>query len=132
MNPWEIIDHTADVALRATGETMAEAFALAAQGMFNLITPSPKAEVGEFDLELEADDHGMLLVDFLTELLFLFDTQRVVFSRCEVKIDGLKLKAKCYGEEFDPEKHDMDMEIKAVTYHMLEVEDGMVQVLFDI
>ena len=136
MKRYELIDHTADVGVKAFGESVAEAFVHAAQAMFDLMTDNSQiADIGEYKIELEALDREQLLVDWLSELLFLHDVDNVVFGRFEVLLEGDHLSAKAFGETFDTNKHRIGTEIKAVTYHILEVHEKspvFVQVLFDI
>ena len=137
-NHYEIIEHTADVGVKAFGASLSDCFAHAAEGMFNLITDSSSiAEKGEYQLKLQADDLEQLLVDFLSELLFLHSSRNLVFGSFTVSIDeeDAELSASIKGESFDLKKHHCGIEIKAVTYHMLQVHADsplFVQVLFDI
>ena len=136
MKKYEFIDHTADVCIKAYGNTISEAFENAAVGMFDIITDKSKiGTVGQYTIELEAPDLEQLLVDWLSELLFMNSAKNIVFSSFNVSIDKKHLSAKVFGEEYDTSKHKMGVEIKAVTYHMLEVHNKKqyyVQVLFDI
>lgn len=138
MKIYELIDHTADVGVKAYGKSLSEAFENAAKGMFDIITDSSEIEnIGQYNIELEAPDLEQLLVDWLSELLFLNSAKNVVFGFFKVEIDDKKnkLSAKVFGEKFDISKHKAGAEIKAVTYHMLEVKKKKpfrVQVLFDI
>jgi SHS2 domain-containing protein len=136
MKKYELIDHTADVCIKAYGNTIFEAFENAAVGMFDIITDNSKIDsVGQYDIQLDAPDLEQLLVDWLSELLFLNSAKNLVFSSFKVDIEGNHLSAQVFGEEYDTSKHKMGVEIKAVTYHMLEVKDTKpfyVQVLFDI
>lgn len=138
MKQYELIDHTADVAIKAYGKTLSEAFENAAKGMFDIITDSSEIEnIGQYDIELEADNLEQLLVDWLSDLLFLNSANNLVFGFFKVEIDEKKnkLSAKVFGEKFNISKHKIGAEIKAVTYHMLEVKNKKpyhVQVLFDI
>ncbi|HIG99105.1 MAG TPA: archease, partial [Thermoplasmata archaeon] len=76
MKHYELVEHTADVGIKAFGKTVAEAFEHAARGMFDIITDeSPIDPVGQYDIELEAPDREQLLVDWLSKLLFLNDAQ---------------------------------------------------------
>lgn len=132
---YEYIEHTADIGIKAYGETVDESFANAALGMFNVMTDVSKVEpVGEFDVRVESDNLENLLVDWLGELLFLHETQDVLLSEFDVKVDGLSLDAKVRGETIDREKHELKDDVKAITYHMLEVnqEEGYLKVLLDI
>jgi SHS2 domain-containing protein len=136
MKHYELIDHTADVGVKAYGKTVAEAFAHAAVAMFDIITDeSTIGSVGEYDIVLEAPDREQLLVDWLSKLLYLNDAENLVFGRFEVTITGNRLSARIFGEKYDTKKHKMGVEIKAVTYHMVQVNEKdpiFVQVLFDI
>jgi len=138
MKTYELIDHTADVGLKAYGKNLSEAFQNAAKGMFDIITDSSEIEpVGQYDIQLEAADLEQLLVDFLSELLFLNSAQNLVFGFFKVELDENKnsLSARVFGEKFNISKHKIGAEIKAVTYHMLEVKNKKpyhAQVLFDI
>ena len=138
MKPYDIIDHTADICIKAYGETLSEAFENAAKSMFDTITDNSEIEsIGEYDIELKASDLEQLLVDWLSELLFLHGANNLVFGFFSVNLDkkNCKLKAKVFGEPFNLSKHKIGVEIKAVTYHMLEVKNKRpyhVQVLYDI
>jgi SHS2 domain-containing protein len=136
MKSYEFIEHTADVGVKAYGKTTAEAFQHAAQAMFDIITDNSKIQsVGQYDIELEAPDREQLLVDWLSKLLFLNGAYNLVFGKFEVTLKKNHLIAHVYGEEYSREKHKMGVEIKAVTYHMLQVHETppiFVQVLFDI
>ncbi len=134
---FEIVDHTADVSIVAYGTDISQAFANAARALFNLITELDDVE--EFlhrDIELTAPDEESLLVEWLNELIYLFDTENIVFKRFDVtKLNNTQLKARSYGEKVDSSKHRLKTGVKAATYHMLKVDKGdgcRVQVLFDI
>ena len=134
----EIIDHTADVAIAAYGADAKQAFANAALGMFSIMTDIGKVKAkASREVEVTADDRKDLLISWLNELLFVFEVERMLFKRFDiVTLDETTLKARCYGEKIDPKRHKIKMEIKAATYHMLQIEEQQnltrVQVLFDI
>ncbi len=138
MEKYEIIDHTADIGVKAYGETLSEAFENAAKAMFDIITDNSDVEnKGQYDIELKAEDLEQLLVDWLSELLYLHDAENLVFGVFKVNLNVQKksIKAEAYGEKLDFSKHKKGEQIKAVTYHMLELKNKKpyhVQVLFDI
>ena len=138
MKTYELIEHTADVGVKAFGKTISEAFEHAAKGMFDIITDKSEIEfVGQYEIELKADDLEQLLVDWLSELLFLNSANNLVFGFFKVDLDEKKktLKASVFGEKFNVSKHKIGTEIKAITYHMLEVKNKKpyhIIVLFDI
>ena len=132
---YEEIEHTADVAIRAYGSTLDELFANAAEGMFSLIADldSVKA-VGEVEVRLEAEEIPTLLLRWLSELLYIHETQRLLFSSFEVRVVGTSLQGRARGEAIDKKRHELKLVIKAVTRHRLTVdpEKGIAEVIFDI
>ncbi len=134
---FEIIDHTADVVIIAYGTSLSQTFANAAKALFNLITELDNVEeVLHRDIELVAPDQESLLVAWLNELIYLFDTENVIFKRFEItKLNNTQLKARSYGEKVDSSKHKLKTGVKAATYHMLRIDKDngyKAQVLFDI
>ena len=134
---FEIIDHTADVGIIAYGASMNQAFANAARALFSLITELDNIEEVVYrDIELVAPDQESLLVKWLNELIYLFDTENIIFKRFDItQLNSTQLKAKSYGEKVDSSKHKLKIGVKAATSHMLKVEKNngcQVQVLFDI
>ncbi len=132
---FEEIDHTADVGIRAYGKTASEIFESAAAGMFTLIAnPDRVKPVGEEEIRLAAEDLPSLLVAWLSELLFLHETQNLLFAKFKVRVRGTKLDARAWGERIDKRRHELKLAIKAVTYHRLSVdlEKGVAEVIFDV
>ena len=134
---FEIVDHTADVGIIAYGASMNQAFANAAKALFSLIAELDNVEeVLHRDIELLAPDQESLLVDWLNELIYLFDTENIIFKRFDIiELNDTQLKARSYGEKVDSLKHILKIGVKAATYHMLKVDKTngcKVQVLFDI
>lgn len=132
---YETLSHTADVMIRAYGSTIEESFANAAYGLFEQLADLSQVEPKEkFKLEIEGRDSEQLLVDFLSELLYLFDTELILFKNFDLKYNGEILQVEAMGERIDKKKHTMRQAIKAVSYHAIEVDpvkNGYVQVLFD-
>lgn len=121
----------------AYGADISQAFANAARALFSLITELDDVEeLLHRDIELVAPDEESLLVEWLNELIYLFDTENIVFKRFDVtKLNNTQLKARGYGEKVDSSKHRLKTGVKAATYHMLKVDKGdgcQVRVLFDI
>jgi len=115
---FEFLEHTADLRFRAWGTSLNECFENCARAMWAAVirqdTVSAKTEN---KIELEADSIEVLLHDFLSELLFLFESEGLVFKDFDVSIQDKRLSAVAKGEKFDPERHIIETEIKAVTYH---------------
>jgi SHS2 domain-containing protein len=132
---FEEIDHTADAGIRAYGRTPSEIFESAAAGMFALIADLDRVKpVGEEEIRLAAEDLPSLLVAWLSELLFLHETQNLLFVKFKVRVRGTKLDARAWGERIDKKRHELKLAIKAVTYHRLsvDVENGVAEVIFDV
>ena len=134
---FEFINHTADVGIIAHGADMSQAFANAAIALFSLITNLDDVEgVTYRDIELTAPDQESLLVDWLNELIYLFDTENIIFKRFDIaQLSQTYLEARSYGDKVDSSKHKLKTGVKAATYHMLKIDEnngGRVRVLFDI
>jgi SHS2 domain-containing protein len=132
---YEFLEHTADVGLKAYGSTLEEIFENAALGMFDLMTDvSLVRSTGEVEVRVQSQDLESLMVDWLTELLCVHELENVFLSEFDLVIEGLSLEAKVRGEAVDPSRHPLETLIKAVTYHMIEVnpKEGYAIVIFDI
>jgi len=135
---FELIDHTADVGVVVYGVDIKQLFSNAALALFSLITePESIGEQLQRHLEVFSECNDSLLVEWLNELIYLFDSEHLLFSRFTIEsLSNNKLKATCYGEEFNPRKHKIKTGVKAATYHMLNINKGShgyeVQVIFDV
>jgi len=140
---FKFLDHTADVQSKSWGNTLEEAFSQTALSLIATITPGLEMieKNQERILKLEAEDKGALLFDFLSELLYIFDVDQLVFSEINVKnIDptskGFKMEAELKGEIFDKEKHEIGTEVKAITYSFMEIKEEknrvVIKIVFDI
>jgi SHS2 domain-containing protein len=142
MEPFEYLEHTSDIKFRSYGRTLEEAFSNAARALFNSMI-----DLNDIDIELEeeivveGEDLEFLLYNWLSELFYIFDAERKIFSEFDVKIRdrerGYSLIGNARGEEIK-EKHIFDTGIKAVTLHDIFVErsdsgDGYIcQVVLDV
>ena len=137
MKPYWTFEHTADIGLEAQGTTVEAAFANAARGMFAIIVndrPIEAQEEREVVLPFDGD-LDQLLVDWLSELLYLHDVAGLVFGDFMLTITD-ELHGVARGEPYDRDKHGAGTEIKAVTYHLLEIKRTkkgfILKVLFDV
>ncbi len=136
MSPrYEVLEHTADVGLRAFGETLEETFSVMAKGMVNLIVSSDSHVSCKEErlVEVEGYDLESLMVSWLSELLFqiysegflpatvqsmrIQEHKNSITDSCEYSIS-----ATISGEIFRPKTHQLILEVKGVTYHLLKVE----------
>jgi SHS2 domain-containing protein len=138
MKGFQILDISGDVGLKAFGESINEVFMNAAIGMYNLITNLDGiAENKTIDVSVESLSMEGLFVSWLNELIFHFDAYGFVGKKIDIKhFSDNKIIATITGEEFDPERHDRKLLIKAATYHKLRIEKGdetwEAEVIFDI
>lgn len=137
----EPLDHTADVGFELEAASLAELFAGAAAALTDVVTDVAAVRPAEtLEVELEADDRELLLVEWLEELVYRLDSESRLFRRAEVELEErggrVALRATLRGEPFDPARHPLKVAIKGVTYHGLEVrragEGWRARVIFDI
>lgn len=121
--PFEILEHTADVGFRAWGAHPDELFVNAAHAMMAIAAEDdPVARTGVRAIDVAGEDYESLLVNWLSELLYLFDADEFVANRIEVaSITPTQIRARLIGEGRDPERHRWKLIVKAVTYHELQV-----------
>jgi SHS2 domain-containing protein len=139
---FEFLEHTADVYVRAHGQTMEEAYENAALSMFETMTDSGKiAPTQEETVEVEAEDQYALLYNWLEALLVKFETENMLYSKFQISgwketTEKFTFKAKVWGEKFNPEKHPQKVAVKAVTYHRMvvirEIDRVILEFILDI
>jgi SHS2 domain-containing protein len=135
---YETFDHTADLGLRARAADLPELFVEMARGLLSIQAANPSAvrAVLEHAVELASDRLDDLLFDWLNELLYPFEANRLLFSRFEVEVRDGRLIARAAGEHYDPERHLLEHEVKAITYHGLKCEPcesgWLAEAIFDI
>ncbi len=136
MRRFKLIEHTADIGLVASGQTLAEAFANVAYGLFSIMVDLRTVrKVESRNLELGEEDSESLLFEWLNRLLYIFDVEMLLFKRFDIKgFNGRQLKAVCYGEKYDPSRHQLKMGVKSATYYMLKVDEekNQVRVILDV
>jgi SHS2 domain-containing protein len=122
---YEFLEHTADLKIKATGKTFSEALTEAAKAL-------TEATAGKSRIEPKVEKQYAIIVkhpetlvhDFLSQLIYLFSTEHMLFCEFDLNLKeslGYKLIAKLKGEPYDPKKHKLVKEVKAVTYHELKV-----------
>jgi len=140
---FEFEDHTADVQVKSWGRTLEEAFSQTAYSLMATITPDLDKVSPEIEKELNimAEDKEALLFDFLSEFLFLFDVEELVFS--DINVESIKQKENDYvikailkGEKFNKNKHEIGTEVKAITYSFMNISEKKgyieISIVFDI
>lgn len=141
MKNFEIIEHTADIGIIAYGKTKEEVFVNSAKGMFYILTEEEETckNKSSYQFKLSADTLEDLLISWLSELLYIFETKLVILNKFVLEeFSDYNLIARVYGENIGHNNKKIKREIKAVTYHYLEFKKDEVsklwraRVIFDI
>lgn len=118
---FRLLDHEADIGLEVCGRGHAELFSHAGAALFSLIT-DPDTIEARFTRHITINSGEEQLVVFLNELLYLWDTEKFIPRTFSVVMEGGRLEADISGETFDPGKHSVYKEVKAVTYHKFTIQ----------
>ena len=141
---FEFKEHTADIKVKSWGRTLEEAFSQTAFSLMTTISPDLTKINPEIEktITITSEDTGALLFDFLSEFLYIFDVEGLIFSEITVaSIDKVKsnqflLQAYVKGEKFNSEKHEIGTEVKAITYSFMNIEQSdqnvTIEIVFDI
>jgi SHS2 domain-containing protein len=136
LKKFDYFGHTADIGITAYGNSMSEAYANAAYGLFSIITDLRKVRQTESRvIALREDDLESLLFEWLNELIYIFEVDRILIKKCDIQeFGGNRIRAICRGEKIDLKRHRLKTGVKAATYHLLTVDQrhNRVQVIFDI
>ena len=123
----EIFEHTADAGIRATSSTLSEAFNEVSLAFTEIITGGNLPDIKHnFKVELKATTLDSLLVNYISHLIYLFDTENFLVSSAAitVKTESCTISGTLEGDFYDESKHGYGVEIKAVSYHMLKISEG--------
>jgi SHS2 domain-containing protein len=135
---YELFDHTADLGLRVAAPDLNALFREAAEGLFSVVVEEipQRGAPKRLDFAIEADRTEFLFVDWLSELLYVFDSKRLLLDSFEVDVRDSKLTATALARPLDEDRDRLLREVKAITYHGLRVEqtpDGwLAEVILDI
>lgn len=120
---WEHFEHQADIGVRGYGETLEQAFEQTALAMSSVITDLDTIQTHEcMEVECNAPDYDVLLVDWLNELVYQMATRRMLFSTFKVAIHDQRLSATICGELAEQIKHQPAVEVKGATFTELKVQ----------
>jgi SHS2 domain-containing protein len=121
---FEILEHPADIGFRAFGRTLPELYENSATALLTIRADPEEVEPRqEFRLSADSADCESLLVDFLSEVLYLVDGEQIAFR--QVRVDALTetaISATGLGEHHDPARHHVKLIVKAVTWHQLKID----------
>jgi SHS2 domain-containing protein len=132
---YEVLEHTADVMIRCTGDTLEECFSNAAYALSDQTVDVTLVERKVMmNIVVSGEDDESRLFNFLSEVLFIQETESFAFADFDVSIDGNQVSAVCWGEPLDLKKHHPKTEVKAITYHMMQVNPSVpdLTVVFDV
>jgi len=123
---WEHFTHGADIGVRGIGTTREEAFEQAAIALVAVITdPALVVSRQEIVVECQATDSEVLLVDWLNTLIYEMAVRGMVFGRFAVRLEGIRLHGRAWGEEVDVARHEPAVEVKGATYTSLLVGQNL-------
>jgi len=135
------IDHTGDIGIQVTAPSLPQLFERAALGMFRVLTDLDTVQPSDAtSIAVEGRDREALMVRWLSELNYRHTVDDVLYGAFEVDAinetdDGFTLTATARGEAIDPARHTVYTEIKAITFHGMEIQETdegwSVQVIFD-
>jgi SHS2 domain-containing protein len=141
---YEIFEHTADVGIRARADSIDELFADAARGLFSVMVANLDVVQSrqELNLSVKGSDIEEVLHDWLAELLYTFHGRRLVLREFQVQIyqieqtAEIQLSAVARGEPIELKRHEIDVEVKAITWHGLRIQkrgdEWVAEVIVDI
>lgn len=120
---YKILDHTADLCIRVTGTGLPDFLRNAALAMMELITDREGVDPSiKVSIEVTGETTEEVVVRLLSEILYLHETSKLVFKDIKVEVLKNKVAAELKCENYNARKHELNYDIKAVTYHGLNVE----------
>ncbi|HDP99633.1 MAG TPA: archease [bacterium] len=135
---YEQLEHSGDIRIKVFGESLKNLYVNAGYALFDIITDAEKikSELAE-TVEASGNDREELIVNWLSELNYLYLTERKIFNKFEIdRLTETELSATAIGEKFNPRHHKLKKEIKAVTFHDLEIQQRAkhweTKIVFDI
>jgi SHS2 domain-containing protein len=141
MIPFEYLEHTADIKFRAYGRSPEDMLANAAAALFKaMVDPATIKTIETWKVELEASNLEQLAYDWLSEMVFLFETESAVFAAFSIKLQQNEsgswgLYGEIGGERIDLKRHAFENEVKAITLHEFQVKKNdmwCLQVVLDV
>jgi SHS2 domain-containing protein len=135
---YSVIDHTADFGIHVYGSDSKELFANAAWAVFDLITEMDRLTgFDSCDIEVSGDDWPDLMVNWLREVLYLWNGKELLVKKARIlSLSETELTATLKCDSFNPDRHVIKTEIKAVTYHQIQVNSSPsgweAMIIFDI
>jgi SHS2 domain-containing protein len=133
---FEEISHTADIKIRARAPTLEALFSETFNALMQVLYGAFRREGTVREIRVESADNESLLLDFLSEVLFVSEVEGLVFSDARISINGSRLTAELSGEPFDPIRHSGGSEVKGISYSGLSITHDangyMLDIIFDV
>jgi protein archease len=135
---YEVLEHTADVRVRVYGGSFADLLRNSALALMSLIAATEAVRpMSEIEFEIEGETKEEILVKMLGEIIYIHEVRKMVFSDVSLELTGgRKLRGRLFGEKIDPERHELELDVKAATYHNLKIQKVndrfMAEIVFDI
>lgn len=130
------LSHTADVKIQVSAPTLEALFSDACGALMQVMYGKDRKGGNTREITLHADNNESLLVDFLSEVLFISEVDGLVFSRADITISREELHAVLDGEPFDPSRHAGGTEVKGISYSGLSISHDtngyMLDILLDV
>jgi len=135
---YRLIDHTADFGIHVFGDSLQDLFENAAHAMFDqIVEPNTLKRLNTYKVHVTGDDWPDLMVNWLRELLFIWTGKELLVKHADIQtLSEYDLTATLSLDPFDPDRHIIKNELKAVTYHQIQVDRGPsgweARIIFDV
>lgn len=123
MKECHTFEHTADIGLEAWADTLPELLEALADGLADFLCPREQVHADQTrEISVVAEDREALAVDFLSDVLNVIQTDRFIIASVDAtRADDTSITAQLHGEPYDPKRHHIHTEVKAITYHELKI-----------
>jgi protein archease len=133
---FEEISHTADIKIRVRAPTLEALFSESFNALMQIMYGTARKGGIIKEIKVESPDNESLLLDFLSEVLFVSEVESLVFFNASISIHGSNLTAELSGEPFDPIRHSGGSEVKGISYSGLSITNDangyMLDIIFDV
>jgi SHS2 domain-containing protein len=133
---FEEISHTADIKIRVRALTLEDLFSETFNALMQVMYGTERSGGRVKEIQVESPDNESLLLDFLSEVLFVSEVESLVFFNASISIHGSRLTAELSGEPFDPIRHAGGSEVKGISYSGLSIihdaNGYMLDIIFDV
>jgi SHS2 domain-containing protein len=133
---FEEISHTADIKIRVRAPTLESLFSETLNALMQVLYGTDRRGGILKEIQVESPDNESLLLDFLSEVLFVSEVESLVFFDACISIHGSHLSAELSGEPFDPNRHSGGSEVKGISYSGLSITNDangyMLDIIFDV